>query len=254
MGDYLSQLKDFYATHKRVALLFSGGKDSVAMMHMTKPWWDKTVFVWVNTGASCKEITAYMAEVRKKVPRFVEIVSNQPKFIATHGFPSDVVPMRYTTEGFYYDSTPRPVNALVCSKYDCCKANIWTPIWEFMQTGDFDGMLKGQKLADHEQASWDDHCVVNGRRIDIAYPLKGWSDDGVRSYIKDCGELMYERYKLKHSSLDCWSCTAYWEQLDDRAQYMRTRHPDQWAMVESVVKDIRVAIKDQTKHLGGLDG
>lgn len=247
-------LKDFYDKHNRVALLFSGGKDSVAMMHLTKPYWDKTVFVWVNTGASCPEITAYMAKVRKEVPHFVELVSNQPEFVANNGYPADVVPVSQTTAGFYYDKTPRSTELRVCSKYDCCRANIWTPIYEFMSTSTIDGMLKGQKESDHETTCWDPYCFVAGRQIDLGYPLRNWTDEDVRSYIKSKGELMYERFKLSHSSLDCWNCTAYWKQFGERTEYMKVRHPEQWKMVESVVKDMRKVIKSETSLLGGLDG
>ena len=40
---------DIFARHERVFLSFSGGKDSLAILHLCEPYRDRLSLVWVNT-------------------------------------------------------------------------------------------------------------------------------------------------------------------------------------------------------------
>ena len=39
-----------FDTDRRVFLGFSGGKDSLTLLHLCEPWHDRLTLIWVNTG------------------------------------------------------------------------------------------------------------------------------------------------------------------------------------------------------------
>jgi len=62
-----------FDTFNKIYLSFSGGKDSIACLHLVKDYLDKVVVVWVNTGANFPEIEQMMREVKSIVTHFHEI-------------------------------------------------------------------------------------------------------------------------------------------------------------------------------------
>ena len=49
--------------HKKIALQCSGGKDSLALLHLMWPFWDKLTVYWLDTGDSFPETEERMASV-----------------------------------------------------------------------------------------------------------------------------------------------------------------------------------------------
>ena len=241
-------LESFYKLHDKVALLFSGGKDSLAMLYLAKPWWDKTYVVWVNTQTNFPEMVRFMEHIKRMVPHFVELKSNTTHFINTYGFPSDVVVSEQADGSvFAGEGTPQ-----MCSKFDCCQHNLWRPIWEFMKTTDATGFLKGQKFTDSLKAPWVDKFNIGDKKLELAYPIADWTDEDVRRYLACQSQEIDERLRLSHSSLDCWCCTAYWEQLPERLKYMERHYPEKAAYVKNVVVRIKGAVDNATKVLGEI--
>lgn len=239
-------LESFYKLHQKVALLFSGGKDSLALLYLAKPWWDRTYVVWVNTQCNFPEMHRFMEHIQRMVPHFIEVKSNTLKFINTYGFPSDVVVSEQADGAvFAGEGTPQ-----MCSKFECCQHNLWRPIWEFMKSTDATGFLKGQKYTDHLRAPWVDKFNIGDKKLELAYPIADWSDEDVRRYLACQSVEIDERLRLSHSSLDCWCCTAYWDQLKERLKYMERHHPDKAVYVKSVVARIQDAVKGELTKLG----
>ena len=238
-------LESFYKLHDKVALLFSGGKDSLATLYLCKPWWDRTYVVWVNTHANFPEMTRFMEHIKRMVPHFVALNSNAQSFVSAHGFPSDVV-VAEKDDGAPYAG----VKPTMCSKFECCAHNLWRPIWEFMNKTDATGFIKGQKRLDHLTAPWVDKFNVGTRELELCYPIADWTDEDVRRYLACQSVEIDERLRLSHSSLDCWFCTAYWDQLKERLAYMDRHHPDKAEYVREHVVRIRSAIENSMNRIG----
>ncbi|MFM0170609.1 phosphoadenosine phosphosulfate reductase family protein [Paraburkholderia sediminicola] len=85
--------------HERIALQFSGGKDSLAMLHLMRKHWDRMTVYWVNPGDAFPETIALVESVRALVPHFVEIAANQPQVIAQFDIPMDLLPASATSIG-----------------------------------------------------------------------------------------------------------------------------------------------------------
>jgi phosphoadenosine phosphosulfate reductase len=67
------------------ALLFSGGKDSLACLYLNKHRWDSIFVVWLNTSAVDEQTYDYMMKWKKVLPHFVELKSDQPANIGIYG-------------------------------------------------------------------------------------------------------------------------------------------------------------------------
>ena len=117
-------MKNFFDRHEKVALMFSGGRDSLACLHLMKDYLDKTVLIWVNTGAAFPEIIEMMDVIRHSVPNFLEIQTDQPKAIKERGYPSDVVPVSFSAFG-QACTTSKPIK--IRSYMECCEENFWKP-------------------------------------------------------------------------------------------------------------------------------
>ena len=237
-------LESIYKLHDKVALLFSGGKDSLAALYLCKPWWDRTYVVWVNTHANFPEMLRFIEHIKRMVPHFVELQSNAQSFVHAHGYPSDVVVGELADGSIYSGAVPT-----MCSKFECCATNVWRPIWEFMKTTDATAFIKGQKRTDHLTAPFIEKFKVGDSEKQLVYPLSDWTDEDVRRYLACQSVEIDERLRLSHSSLDCWFCTAYWDQIKERLEYMDRHHPDKAEFVRTAVKRIRTHVANNMTNL-----
>jgi PP-loop superfamily ATP-utilizing enzyme len=48
--------------HAKAILFFSGGKDSLACLHLLREYWDRVLVVWANPGEALPELRAQMDE------------------------------------------------------------------------------------------------------------------------------------------------------------------------------------------------
>ena len=113
--------EEIFQRHEEVILFYSGGKDSLALLLLLKPYWNRVNVVWVDTGNQFPEVIEHMGKVMSMVPHFTTLKGNQPEYFQQNGFPVDVVPTRFTPMGkFIYGETP----ITVCSRFDCCTTNI----------------------------------------------------------------------------------------------------------------------------------
>src|SRR5262245_51882252 len=109
---------------------------------------DRTLVCWVNTGAAYPTTIAQMEELKKTVPHFLEIKSNQAKQIETDGYPTDLVPLLSTPLG--REVVPQSSNRFykVQDSFRCCGANIWLPLHKAMQENGIKKVIRGQKNTD----------------------------------------------------------------------------------------------------------
>ena len=73
--------------HKNIVLMFSGGKDSVALFYLMKEHLDKMTVLWVNTGDLFPENEEIVRKFQKQIPNFLEVKSDALNFIEANGLP-----------------------------------------------------------------------------------------------------------------------------------------------------------------------
>lgn len=236
-------LDQVFSHHKKILFLFSGGKDSTAALYHMKPYWDRMVVGWIDTGDLCEEIREFILNIGKEVPNFVSITSNSIKWREENGWPSPVVPIDYTGLGQVVNGD-KPIK--ICAYLDCCKANIWDQIPPLVQHVNATAVLTGQKQSDHAKDPRENGTWIDGAQY--FYPINSWSDDEVREYLVELG-ITDPRFFTDDTSIDCKTCTGYPE-YTDRSNYIKVHHPDahnevqrRWRLIKQAV-DTSVASLD----------
>lgn len=232
-----------FSHHKRILFLFSGGKDSTAALYHLKPYWDKMIVGWIDTGDLCEEIREFILGVGKEVPNFVSITSDSRKWREENGWPSPVVPIDYTGLGQMVNGD-KPIS--ICAYLDCCKANIWDQIKPLVAHTKATAVLTGQKEADSAKDPRKNGTWIDGAQY--FYPINDWSDDQVREYLVEIG-ITDPRFFTDDTSIDCKTCTGY-PQYTARSAYIKTHHPEAHKEVQRRWRLIKQALQPS---VAGLD-
>jgi len=240
-------MQDFFNRHEKVALMFSGGKDSLACLHLVKDYLDKVLVVWVNTGANFPEIEQMMREVKSIVTHFHEIKTNQPESIKSKGYPVDVVPVNYTLLG---QSVTSIKDFKVRSYFECCSENFWIPCDAEMRKLGVTGIIRGQRNSEGHRAPIKSGHIENG--IEYYLPIESWKDSEVIDYLRSKDVVINERLSMAHSSLDCWNCTAYMAESAERFKYIKKNHPSKYESIVEIVKKIDNVITAESNIYKGF--
>jgi 3'-phosphoadenosine 5'-phosphosulfate sulfotransferase (PAPS reductase)/FAD synthetase len=228
--------------HKRVLFLFSGGKDSTAALYHLKPYWDRLVVGWINTGDLCPEIVEFIQGISKQVPNFVTVHSDSQKWREENGWPSPVLPVDYCGLGQYVNG-PKPIK--ISAYLDCCKANIWDQIKPLVEHTKATAVLTGQKDCDHAKDPRENGVWIGGAQY--FYPIHDWSEDDVRNYLKEIG-ITDPRFYTDDTSIDCRTCTGY-PQYKARTAYIKEHHPEHYTEVKRRWNLIKAAVEEVTNEI-----
>ena len=220
-----------YDRHEKIVLQFSGGKDSLACLIMTKPWWNKITVMWTNTGDAFPETIQQMAEIRKMVPHFLEVKTGQPSNIREKGWPTDILPVRASEFGSAI-STEEKI-PLIQGYPLCCGANIWNPMFEETLRLGATLVLRGTRWADKLRATKSQTEIVLG--VTFYHPIWEWLSKDVLTYVRSEGFLPLH-YRETETSLDCMHCTAYLHENAKKMRYLQRKHPEASAEVQRRLK------------------
>jgi 3'-phosphoadenosine 5'-phosphosulfate sulfotransferase (PAPS reductase)/FAD synthetase len=218
--------------HKRPALTFSGGKDSLACLYLLRPWWDRVTVMWANPGDPYPELVEQMQRVRELVPHFVEIAG--PGHVLRHGalqtFPADMVPLSATPFG---RTIERATGRFQMHSYlECCTFNWWLPLHNKVNELGVDLMIRGDR--EDEQYRVPIHSGMrNQNGGTYLLPVQDWAAADVFAYLRAEGVEIPRWYAYGASSPDCLHCTAWTGDGAGRWRYLRAFHPQAAAEVRS---------------------
>jgi phosphoadenosine phosphosulfate reductase len=227
------------ARHKKVALQLSGGKDSLATLHALKPWWDRLTVYWVNSGASFPETIAFMEKVKALVPRFKELAGNQPAVVAADGWPSDIVPIRWTTSGMaILGDKPFKVQ----HRFDCCWKAFMLPMHQAMIDEGVSLVIRGKRHDDDDKSGVKSGDSAAGAYM-VLFPIYDWTKQDVHDFL-DANEIEKPGfYRRIDNSMDCMTCTGYWG--DGYATYLRAEHPGLYEVYARRIGLIKEAVAEE---------
>jgi 3'-phosphoadenosine 5'-phosphosulfate sulfotransferase (PAPS reductase)/FAD synthetase len=233
---------DALARHQRIALQFSGGKDSLALLYLMRPWWDRLCVYWLNTGDAYPETVELMARIRGEVPNFKEIHGNQPAIVGQDGWPSDVVPHLHTTDGnMVFGPTPFRVQ----SRLSCCWRSLMLPMFNAMLDDGITLVIRGKRRDEADRTGVESGDTSNG--MEVLFPLMEWTAGNVIQYLRNNGIELPRSYGYANSSLDCMSCTAWLEHRN--GDYLQAMYPDRHIEHVRRLGLIREAITEQMRGM-----
>lgn len=225
--------------HERIALQFSGGRDSIACLYLMRPYWDRLTVYWLNTGSAYPETVQLAAEVRAMVPRFAEIEGRQPDVLAEFGLPSDIVPASRTPIGMVGSGDP---GVLIQDRYSCCLRSIMLPLHERMLADGITLIVRGQKERDGLKSILRSGDVENG--IEYLFPIEEWSSRDVMEYLERERLPVPRFYEVMDSAPDCMTCSAWWE--NGTAKYLKRYHNPEYLEFQHRLDVINEAV---AKHI-----
>ena len=220
----LPNLAPTLARHARVALSFSGGKDSLACVWLLRPWLDRITLYHLDTGDLLPEVAETVDAVRAMAPRFVTIRRDVAGWIAAHGLPSDLVP-----HGSHPVGQAMAEGSRLVHRYRCCGENLMIPLWERIRADGATLLIRGSKRADMTRLPMASGEVADG--IELLLPLQEWSNAAVLDYLAAEGAPVSGLYRHFTNAPECATCPAWWG--EKRAAYLRGRHPALFARYQA---------------------
>lgn len=234
-------IQDLYARHDVVHLLFSGGKDSTLCLEYVLEYGfgDRTVLVVIDTQDLPQEISSFIKTYESKVRRIDYVKSNSRAWIQRNGFPTDVMVVDNTLMGRLYKKDRDGV--MMCSRQDCCQANVWGPMAQYLSNPEVTAVIMGEKDSD-SHGSYPYQWTLGDHVVEVCRPIARKSSNEVRQELKVRGKLL-KRFMGNASSLDCLHCTAYWETFDERMDYLYETYPQTVTKLRGVVSSMQDTIK-----------
>jgi phosphoadenosine phosphosulfate reductase len=227
--------------HAKIALSFSGGKDSLACVHLLREHLDKITIYHLDTGDLLPEMAESVDRVRSFAPNFIALRGDVRSWIARNGLPTDLLPYSAHSLGQALGQGQRLV-----SRYGCCFHNLMLPVWERIRDDGNTLCIRGTKTVDMPQMPVVTGDILEG--VEFWYPLQDWSHADVFRYLGGVGAQVPRIYDYMNNSPECARCTAWWG--EDRAGYLRKFHP---ALFEEYRAGLHVVAAEIRRSLIDLD-
>lgn len=216
-------------------LALSGGKDSMAVLHLLRDELDCAIYV--DTGFSYPETRAMINYAATLIPVHRLVVDRAAQHRA-HGLPSDVVPIEWTTIG---QALTKPKAVLIQSSFQCCYANLAGPFYEEAKRLGATHAVFGQRTDERARATSKNGDVVNG--LIRLHPIESWTRAQVLDYLATKMEIP-DHYKLTQTSLDCFDCSAFYAESRDRVAWMKDKYPDLYRIYAEKNNHVLDAIRE----------
>ncbi len=216
-------LPDFSALdgHERIALGFSGGKDSTAVLTMLREAGlvDRVTVYHLDTGDLLPEMVEHVARMVEGLPRFEHIQTDVRGWQWQHGLPSDLVPH---TQHWVGQQMGEGRGTRLVGRYDCCWANLMSPFFDRVAEDGNTLLIRGTKRADMVRLPARTGDMAGG--VELLYPLEDWSHDDVRAYLAARGVALPPMYARMVNAPECARCTAWWG--EGRGAYLAEAYPE----------------------------
>lgn len=189
----------------------------MACLHLLHEYLDCAIYV--DTGKAYPETTA-MIEYAKTLVQVITVQSDREGQNNREGLPSEVVPVNWTREGQILTGA-KPI--MIQNYLACCFENIGLPLFQKAKELGATVMVYGQRNEDKYKSAARDGDEIEG--IIRCHPIEHWSSEDVLAYLETQMKVP-AHYRINHSSLDCYDCTAYRGSTKDRIEYTKEFHPE----------------------------
>lgn len=205
-----------------VGLAFSGGKDSMACLHLLR---DRLSFaIFVDTGFLLPETRECVNYASSLLPVHI-VLTDRKGQNAREGMPSEVVPIDWTAAGQRLTG-PKPVK--IQSYRQCHYENVNLPLWTKALALGVTHLVNGARADEHKNAMIPAVCQTDG--VTELSPLYNWTEHDVFEYLETVMEVPAHYYAVpRSSSLDCFDCTGFVQDTVEFIPWLRARYPAEYA-------------------------
>jgi 3'-phosphoadenosine 5'-phosphosulfate sulfotransferase (PAPS reductase)/FAD synthetase len=233
---------------KTHAIQYSGGKDSLALMHKMRPMMDECAVYFGNTGAVYPHMEKAVTDVCKAFGAELRVVHPPIDMATFHrkaGLPSDIVPVEAASSvAHYFRDQPAQ---LLQSNYECCSVMLWKPLHERIVADGITTVWRGAKKYDPKLSVPPGH-VEDGIRYEN--PLWDMTDADVFAYLDSIGAELPAHYKVVNASFDCWLCTAFLtDHGAERMAYTREHYPALWPELKRRLSAVAGAVSAHVQQI-----
>lgn len=217
------------APHGNIALQFSGGKDSLAVAYLLRPYWDRLTFYHLDAGDLLPEVAEVVSDMESRVSRFVRIDTDSRAWALQHGEPSDLAPYTGTLPGMLMGGKTR-----ISGRWDCCGHNLWLPMHERLAADGVTLAIRGTKRCDMPRLPATTGDTSMG--YELWLPIEDWSHADVFAYLREQGVALPKVYQDRVQAPECATCPAWWS--EGRASYLRANHPALFAAYQARLRTV----------------
>lgn len=244
-------LKDLFRATDKVAVAFSGGKDSLVALHLALQINPDIPVVFVNTGIEFPESLEYTRQLAKdwnlnfheanaKV-NFWRLTEEQGLPVAGRG---NTTFMRDLSE-----------NAGVKLSNSCCHRMKETPARQFYREHDIEGTVTGLRVSESlmRKLNFADYGALrysSTYRTLISWPLYAWLDDDIAKYIETRNLPRNPIYEMGYKRVGCWACLQDMFYKDSRLFTLQEQHPN---MYKTIRKKFGKQMMNLLKVWAGLE-
>ena len=235
----------------RVALGFSGGKDSTILLWMLRHagLLDRVTVYHLDTGDLLPEMQAHVAALREWCPHFVTVRTDARGWAAEHGEPSDLVPHSSHEFGQLMEEGRK-----LSARYDCCAANLMAPVFIKVRDDGNTLLIRGTREDDMKRLPARSGDVIDG--MEFFYPLQSWTESDVFAFVRRNNIPLPALYDVFKQGPECATCPAWWN--EGRAPYLKARHPalfaEYRARMARVVEEVTPCLRHLNEVLADLAG
>lgn len=199
----------------KIALSYSGGKDSSVLLDLCRPYKDRFTVVWVNTGYAFPHIQKHVVETTQDFS-FQEIAHDLKPVWEQHGLPTHILPLDHAPMVSAKAKTPYLQNWVAC-----CLRRMESVVKALEPQG-FDILLTGQRATD-ASPSVPLRQVMNAGAITMVAPLWEWSDEEILDYISQRNISLPASATIDDTSMECTICPA---QIEKRIDFIKEHYPE----------------------------
>ncbi len=182
-------IKEAVNRYNKIGLGFSGGTDSLVLLHLTLPIIKNIPVVFVDTQHEFPETYSFIEKIRRewRLKNFIAVMADENR-MAEFKEKLGLKTPKFTTT--------------------CCEYHKIAPMMKAIGSFGFDGFLVGLRGVEHEERAkevfFSPRNNPNHTRI---HPMLFWRQQDVLEYVRrfniECNPL----YALGYTSLGCYVCT-----------------------------------------------
>lgn len=216
----------------RVAVAFSGGKDSLVALHLALQIKPDIPVVFVNTGIEFPESLEYTRQLAKDWNLNFHEANAKVNFwrlTEEQGIP--VAGRGNTT--FMRDLSEK---ADVKLSNSCCHRMKETPARQFYREHDIEGTVTGLRVSESlmRKLNFADYGALrysSTYRTLISWPLYAWLDEDIANYIEKNNLPRNPIYEMGYKRVGCWACLQDMFYKDSRLFTLQEQHPNMYKTI-----------------------